>query len=236
LKTIFLHIILLIVFSASAQKEDLKKLNAKLDDVFRPGTGLHMQYSLTVRGGESGKESDSMIVDMIKESNGDYKIVMGKARTLLRVNKMVLQVNDIDKLIVMEEDTNKVVDDHTLFMELTSLMDSARTITFAKEKHELVYTLSFGADFMYRFIQFKFSSKTQLPSGIYAEFNQGGEDAYHSLSATYTVWDLKWKDKKNELQLNRFVELKNNRYEGVAAYSNYQVFKPEHGPINIDFK
>jgi len=234
MKAILLPIVLFIAFTSSAQKEDLKKLNDKLNTVIHSSDGLHMEYTLVIKG--TGGETDTMDISLYKKSEQAFKMVMGSAQTLLRKDNMMLKVDHINRVIAMQQDSAVTTDDRTLFEELAALTDSAKTISFVKEKEELIYTLTYTSDFIYKRIQLKFSSKTGLPSGVYAEFSPDNDQPYYSLFAVYNLWDLKWKDKKDELELRCFVEKKNDRYQPIAAYSSYQVFIPEQGKMNVDFK
>lgn len=235
MKYFLLHIALINGLLLSAQKADLIKYSSKLNDVLHTQTGLHLHYKLVVVGVEANS-ADSMHIDYFKKSDNEFKMVMGNMQTLARIGKMMLKINTIDKVISMEEDTSAVIEEYSLLENLSAIIDSATTITVIKKKGELIYTLSFSPTYMYQVFKLNFNSKTELPNSIYAKYSTQTGQEYSSIAMYYDVWDLNWKDKEDELQLNRFVEFKNNKYVVAAAYSDYKLFIPEHGSLNIDLK
>jgi hypothetical protein len=224
MKVLLLNI-LLVSFSATAQKEDLNKLNTKLIAVFNNNHGLHLDYTLTVKG--KGEEADSMNMSFYKRSTDVFKMQMGNAQTLLRDKNKMLKVDHVNKLIAFEIDTTTATNDFAMLAQLMVLADSAQTITFLKEEDLLVYDLVFKPGSTYKHIQLKFSSKTKLPSSLYAEYYPGKEQPYQSLLVNYKLWDLNWKDKNNELNMDQFVEKVNTGYQPAAALKNYKLLDPD---------
>ncbi len=230
MKIILLNITLLLsALSALGQKEDLKKLNAKLNEILHSTAGLHIQYSLVVIGNGAERENDSIKIDLYKKSNEIYKIDMGNVQTLLHCKNKMLKINHLDKVISIETDTNSMMEDQTLLDQLKVLIDSSSSVIFLKVKDDLVYNLIFESTFGYSNVQLTFSSKTHFPKSINVKFNADLGGPYYSISVTYNLWDMNWIDKKDELQINSFVEKNNGYYQPVAALSNYKIFRPEEG-------
>lgn len=236
MKNSFLYIALLIAFSASAQREDLKKKCVHLDEVLKAKTALHLEYNITVQGNASQPETGSMQMSLYKKGDSHFKMVMGDEQTLLRDGKMMLQVNNANKSIIIQEDSTAVTSDQTMISELNSLVDSAETVEYSKEKDVLTYTLKFKTNFIYTLIKLKFSAKTELLTSMYAEFNPQYPEPYFSLTVVYNSWDLKWKEQSNFFDLKQFVDKKDGKYVPVSTLSTYKVFQPEQGHLNVKLK
>lgn len=220
-------IVLLVSFSAPAQKEDLNKLNVKLLSVLNNSEGIHLDYLLTVVGNGKEPEIDSMKMSFYKQSKDVFKMEMGNAQTLLRNKNNMLKVDHVNKLIVYEIDTASTEDGSSMLTQLIALTDSATTIKFVKENGFLVYNLSFNKGAIFKHIQLKFSSKTELLNSLYAEYYPAKEQLYNSLFVNYKLWDLDWKDKKNELNINQYIEKVKEGYQPVASFKNYKLLNPQ---------
>ncbi len=236
MKSLFLYIAICLSFSAFAQKGDLKKLCTKLNDVFSSKNGLHLEYTMAMQGNAQHPETESMQMSMFKLNEQDYKMVIGEEQILLHSGKTMLQVNHSQKSIVIQTDSTSNVSSQALFADFRLLIDSASSVSDRKEKDELIYTLKFSSEFIYTSVTLKFSTKTELLTSVYAEFSPDYPEPYHSLTVTYTLWDLKWKDSSGVLALNQFVERKNDIYVPVTAWNSYKVFQPAQGKINVKLK
>ena len=237
LKNTFLYIALLIAFSASAQKEGLKKLCVHLDEVLKAATPLHLEYNMTIQADLDEPETGgSMQMSFYKKGDYHFKMVIGNEQILLREGKMMLQVNNANKSIIIQEDSTLVSNDQTMITELKGLVDSAVSVEYSKEKDVLTYILKFKSTFAYTSIKLNFSAKTELLNSMHAEFNPSYPEPYQSLTVNYILWDLKWKEGVGFFDFKQFVDKKDDKYIPVLAFSTYKVFQPEKGRLNVNLK
>lgn len=194
---------------------------------------LHVQYELVLRGrGEYEALENKMVMHIYKKGTKQH-LVMGDTQEIIQEGKLLLVVNHVMQTIQLQEDTSSKINDNSPLGDLAELVDSATTVELLKKGGELHYTMRFATDFIYTKIELRFSEKTQLLNGLYAEFSDEYEEPYKAMWVNYQEWDLAWKPATSFPPFSKFVKKEHTKFQVQDAWNKYQFFQPERGILKL---
>jgi hypothetical protein len=222
------YLILLLAIPCHGQQAELKNLCKELDALFTQSKPLHVQYQVTVKGRSTGEEEQ---VKMNLYKRGDQQdLIMGQAQEVVMQGSQVLQVNHMQKAIVLQEDTTGI-SNYTFMKDLNLFIDSASTCKKTQSNGIVTYTLSYPKDYIYQQVKFSFTEKTRRLKTLYAEFSPAYPEPYHSFRVEYELWDLAWKPQAGFPNMERFIARTGNSYKVQTAWKEYQFYQPQKGTL-----